>query len=89
MLEKILKFPHIKKRLQFTLPSYSRRESTSGAIYAGVPTVDLGLECSRDDYTKDKKIKNKNIPNPKKKKCQNQNPIITKEIKYRDLIYTP
>ena len=89
MLEKILKFPHIKKRLQFTLPSYSRRESTSGAIYAGVPTVDLGLECSRDDYTKDKKIKNKNIPNQKKKKCQNQNPIITKEIKYRDLIYTP
>lgn len=68
MLEKILKFPHIKKRLQFTLPSYSRRESTSGAIYAGVPTVDLGLECSRDDYTKDKKIKNKNIPNQKKKK---------------------
>ena len=87
MLEKILKFPHIKKRLQFTLPSYSRRESTSGAIYAGVPTVDLGLECSRDDYTKDKKIKIS--PTKKKKKCQNQNPIITKEIKYRDQIYTP
>jgi hypothetical protein len=75
------------------LPSYSRRESTSGAIYAGVPTVDLGLECSRDDYTKDKKIKNKKYPQPKRKKKknqnQNQNPIITKEIKYRDLIYTP
>lgn len=31
------------------MPSYSRLERTSGAIYAGVPTVDLGLECSRDD----------------------------------------
>jgi hypothetical protein len=36
-----------------TLPSYSRRESTSGAMYAGVPTVDLGLECSRDDCDKE------------------------------------
>ena len=35
-----------------TLPSYSLRERTSGAIYAGVPTVDLGLECSREDYNK-------------------------------------
>lgn len=35
-----------------TLPSYSLRERTSGAIYAGVPTVDLGLECSRDDCSK-------------------------------------
>ena len=34
-----------------TLPSYSLRERTSGAMYAGVPTVDLGLECSIDDYT--------------------------------------
>lgn len=34
-----------------TLPSYSLRERTSGAIYAGVPTVDLGLECNKDDYT--------------------------------------
>lgn len=34
---------------RLTLPSYSRRESTSGAMYAGVPTVDLGLECSSDD----------------------------------------
>ncbi len=33
------------------MPSYSLRERTSGAIYAGVPTVDLGLECSRDDCT--------------------------------------
>jgi hypothetical protein len=41
----------IKKIL--TLPSYSRRESTSGAMYAGVPTVDLGLECSRDDCDKE------------------------------------
>jgi hypothetical protein len=31
------------------LPSYSRRESTSGAMYAGVPTVDFGFECSSDD----------------------------------------
>ena len=38
-------------RGQQTLPSYSLRERTSGAIYAGVPTVDLGLECSRDDCT--------------------------------------
>lgn len=34
-----------------TLPSYSLRERTSGAMYAGVPTVDFGLECKRDDYT--------------------------------------
>lgn len=34
---------------RLTLPSYSRRESTSGAMYAGVPTVDLGFECSSDD----------------------------------------
>jgi hypothetical protein len=33
--------------------SYSRRESTSGAMCAGVPTVDLGLECSRDDCDKE------------------------------------
>ena len=43
-----------------TLPSYSLRERTSGAIYAGVPTVDLGLECSREDYTKKK---NKTLDN--------------------------
>jgi hypothetical protein len=34
---------------RLTFPSYSRRESTSGAMYAGVPTVDLGFECSSDD----------------------------------------
>ncbi|RWW10469.1 hypothetical protein GW17_00025984 [Ensete ventricosum] len=34
---------------ELTLPSYSRRESTSGAMYAGVPTVDLGREWSNDD----------------------------------------
>lgn len=39
------------KKIKATLPSYSLRERTSGAIYAGVPTVDLGLECSKDDYT--------------------------------------
>lgn len=38
---------YINARL--TLPSYSRRERTSGAMYAGVPTVDLGLECKSDD----------------------------------------
>lgn len=37
--------------VRFTLPSYSLRERTSGAMYAGVPTVDLGLEWSSDDYT--------------------------------------
>ena len=35
--------------LRITFPSYSLLERTSGAIYAGVPTVDLGLECSKDD----------------------------------------
>jgi hypothetical protein len=29
-------------------PSYSLRCSTSGAMYAGVPTVDLGWESSAD-----------------------------------------
>lgn len=32
------------------MPSYSPRERTSGAIYAGVPTVDLGIECNSEDY---------------------------------------
>ena len=31
------------------MPSYSRRDSTSGAMYAAVPTVDFGLECSTED----------------------------------------
>lgn len=45
---------HTKKErfLPLTFPSYSRRESTSGAIYAGVPTADFGLECSTDDCYK-------------------------------------
>lgn len=34
-----------------TFPSYSERPKTSGAIYAGVPTVDFGLECRTEDYT--------------------------------------
>ena len=38
------------------MPSYSRRESTSGAMYAGVPTVDLGFECSSDDCNQKKRI---------------------------------
>lgn len=38
-----------------TFPSYSRLERTSGAIYAGVPTVDLGREWSKDDYIANKK----------------------------------
>ena len=32
-----------------TLPSYSFFDNTSGAIYAGVPTVDFGWECNTDD----------------------------------------
>jgi|APAra0007618407_1042631.scaffolds.fasta_scaffold90943_1 hypothetical protein len=32
-----------------TFPSYSDRQKTSGAIYAGVPTVDFGLECRTED----------------------------------------
>lgn len=34
----------------FTFPSYSERPKTSGAIYAGVPTVDLGFEWRIEDY---------------------------------------
>lgn len=34
---------------RLTLPSYSRRDRISGAMYAGVPTVDLGRECSSSD----------------------------------------
>ena len=30
-------------------PSYCFRDSTSGAIYAGVPTVDLGCESNTAD----------------------------------------
>uniref|UniRef100_A0A0A9E667 Uncharacterized protein n=1 Tax=Arundo donax TaxID=35708 RepID=A0A0A9E667_ARUDO len=33
-----------------TLPSYSFLERTSGAMYAGVPTVDFGFECSKADF---------------------------------------
>lgn len=32
-----------------TFPSYSFRWRTSGAMYAGVPTVDLGCECNKAD----------------------------------------
>ena len=32
-----------------TFPSYSFFDRTSGAIYAGVPTVDFGCECNTDD----------------------------------------
>lgn len=46
---------------KLTLPSYSRRDSTSGAIYAGVPTVDFGLECRSDDYYKKVERKKKTI----------------------------
>lgn len=41
----------MRNHRELTLPSYSRRERTSGAMYAGVPTVDFGLECSNDDYS--------------------------------------
>lgn len=53
MLKSWSKFVKIKWKInQYnnTFPSYSRRERTSGAMYAGVPTVDFGLECKRDDY---------------------------------------
>ena len=36
-----------------TFPSYSFFAKTSGAMYAGVPTVDFGCEWSREDYIKD------------------------------------
>lgn len=32
-------------------PAYCFLESTSGAMYAGVPTVDLGCESNRADCT--------------------------------------
>lgn len=35
-----------------TFPSYSDRQKTSGAIYAGVPTVDFGFECKIEDCIK-------------------------------------
>jgi len=54
-------------RGQQTLPSYSLRERTSGAIYAGVPTVDLGLECSRDDCTNKTNQRKKISHIPKRK----------------------
>lgn len=37
-------------KYQLTFPSYSFLERTSGAMYAGVPTVDFGLECSKADW---------------------------------------
>jgi len=47
---------------KLTFPSYSRRDSTSGAIYAGVPTADLGLECNTDDCSRHgKRIFNENL----------------------------
>jgi len=33
-----------------TLPSYSFLSKTSGAIYAGVPTVEFGCDCRTDDW---------------------------------------
>lgn len=33
-----------------TLPSYSCLSNTSGAMYAGVPTVDFGCEWSTEDW---------------------------------------
>ena len=35
-----------------TLPLYRFFIRTSGAMYAGVPTVDFGCECRRDDCKK-------------------------------------
>jgi len=40
-----------------TLPSYACFSNTSGAIYAGVPTVELGCECSIEDYPITKSIR--------------------------------
>jgi hypothetical protein len=36
-------------KVELTLPSYSFHKRTSGATYAGVPTVDFWLECSKVD----------------------------------------
>jgi hypothetical protein len=38
-----------------TFPLYLFFIKTSGAMYAGVPTVDLGCECRRDDCKKDQR----------------------------------
>lgn len=40
----------MKDRWDFTFPSYSFLVRTSGAMYAGVPTVDFGWECNTEDY---------------------------------------
>lgn len=50
------------------MPSYSFFSNTSGAIYAGVPTVDFGCECRTDDWgirneRKTELIKNNNTRN--------------------------
>ena len=47
-----------KEGLNFnTLPSYSFRARTSGAMYAGVPTVDFGCECNKADCNESNKHK--------------------------------
>lgn len=50
--------PISSERQNITFPSYSLLERTSGAIYAGVPTVDLGREWSKDDCIASKKHSN-------------------------------
>lgn len=47
-----------KGKRQITLPSYLFLEKTSGAIYAGVPTVDFGWECNTDDWKQGRQISN-------------------------------
>lgn len=42
--------PTSSVRNYVTLPSYSFLSNTSGAMYAGVPTVDFGCEWSTDDW---------------------------------------
>ena len=45
-----------------TFPSYSFFDRTSGAIYAGVPTVDFGCECKTDDcVNRNRAIKNLSV----------------------------
>lgn len=45
----------VNKKIR-TFPSYSFLERTSGAIYAGVPTVDLGCECNKPDCRRNKTL---------------------------------
>lgn len=51
----------ISIRTGFTLPSYCCLSNTSGAMYAGVPTVDFGCECNTEDWKKPSKFRAEQI----------------------------